>query len=165
MSYKWSEGVWEGAWWRCIVYKWMVHWFFYYNSAPNLWMYETSRCINTAGILVQTVWILVRSPTFNVLQDSSISVGYTLSNIVQGCRQKESIAEVNPSTIFGCETMPMQVQYYNLLSWFWYFYNSIFLFPRCAISYDIAQHGCYCTGVIERAQGLRGILATRMCFN
>ena len=29
----------------------------------------------------------------------------------------------------------------------------------------VLLHGCYCTGVIARALGLRGILATTMCFN
>jgi len=46
-----------------------------------------------------------------------------------------------------------------------YFYNSIFLFPCRAISHDIAWRRCYCTGVIARALGLHGILATMMCFN
>ena len=37
----------------------------------------TSRCINTADILFQTVHIKVRSPTINMLQTSSILVGYS----------------------------------------------------------------------------------------
>ena len=37
----------------------------------------TTRCINTADILVQTVHIHVRSPTIDMLQASSIPVGYS----------------------------------------------------------------------------------------
>ena len=49
---------------------------------------------------------------------------------------------------------------YYMILYFRYFYRSIFLFPCCAISHDIARRGCYCTGVIARALGLCGILAT-----
>ena len=60
-------------------------------------------------ILVQTVHIQVRSPTFNMLEASSIVVGYSWNEeiiIVQGCRWEGNIAEVNMSTVFECQIMP-----------------------------------------------------------
>ena len=82
MAYKWKvhwfwlEGAWEGACERCMVYKWMVHWFFecMTKHSTNKKVYKYS------WHSVQTVHIQVRSPTFNILQATSIAVGYSLGD-------------------------------------------------------------------------------------
>ena len=59
-----------------MVYKWMVHWFF-----ECMIKHSTNKKVcKYSWHSVQTVHIQVRSPPFNMLQASSIPVGYSRSD-------------------------------------------------------------------------------------